>query len=91
MGSSTDCPTFTTEPLARLVNGWPQNRINRLIPQELSETNSGFVQRIVRENPEALGYALTNDAKGRWYTIISAATSPVVSVRRYWGFAPTSR
>jgi predicted phage terminase large subunit-like protein len=35
--------------------------------QELSETNSGFVQRIVRENAETLGYGLANDAKGRWY------------------------
>ena len=36
--------------------------------QELSETNSGFVQRTIRDNDETLGYSLTNDAKGRWYT-----------------------
>jgi predicted phage terminase large subunit-like protein len=36
--------------------------------QELSETNSGFVQRIIRDNTETLGYGLANDAKGRWYT-----------------------
>jgi predicted phage terminase large subunit-like protein len=36
--------------------------------QELSETNSGFVQRLVRDNAAALGYNLTSDAKGRWYT-----------------------
>jgi predicted phage terminase large subunit-like protein len=35
--------------------------------QELSETNSGFVQRIVRDHADTLGYSLTNDAKGRWY------------------------
>jgi hypothetical protein len=36
--------------------------------QELSETNSGFVQRYIRENAEVLDYKLSNDAKGRWYT-----------------------
>jgi predicted phage terminase large subunit-like protein len=36
--------------------------------QELSETNSGFVQRCIRENAEVLDYKLSNDAKGRWYT-----------------------
>jgi predicted phage terminase large subunit-like protein len=36
--------------------------------QELSETNSGFVQRTIRDNAETLAYSLTNDAKGRWYT-----------------------
>jgi predicted phage terminase large subunit-like protein len=36
--------------------------------QELSETNSGFVQRHIRENAEVLDYQLSNDAKGRWYT-----------------------
>jgi hypothetical protein len=36
--------------------------------QELSETNSGFVQRTIRDNAETLDYSLTNDAKGRWYT-----------------------
>jgi predicted phage terminase large subunit-like protein len=36
--------------------------------QELSETNSGFVQRITRDNSDTLGYGLQNDAKGRWYT-----------------------
>jgi predicted phage terminase large subunit-like protein len=36
--------------------------------QELSETNSGFVQRVIRDHGDALGYALANDAKGRWYT-----------------------
>jgi hypothetical protein len=36
--------------------------------QELSETNSGFVQRIIRDNGDTLGYTLANDAKGRWYT-----------------------
>jgi predicted phage terminase large subunit-like protein len=36
--------------------------------QELSETNSGFVQRIIRDNAETLDYGLGNDAKGRWYT-----------------------
>jgi hypothetical protein len=36
--------------------------------QELSETNSGFVQRIIRDSGETLDYALANDAKGRWYT-----------------------
>jgi hypothetical protein len=36
--------------------------------QELSETNSGFVQRLVRDNADTLGYGLQNDAKGRWYT-----------------------
>jgi predicted phage terminase large subunit-like protein len=34
--------------------------------QELSETNSGFVQRVVRDNAQTLGYNLANDAKGRW-------------------------
>src|SRR3974390_3540457 len=32
--------------------------------QELSETNSGFVQRLVRDNSDTLGYGLANDAKG---------------------------
>jgi predicted phage terminase large subunit-like protein len=41
--------------------------------QSLSETNSGFVQRIVRENPETLGYKLSNDAKERWYTDANCA------------------
>jgi predicted phage terminase large subunit-like protein len=36
--------------------------------QELSETNSGFVQRIIRDNAATLDYSLSNDAKGRWYT-----------------------
>jgi predicted phage terminase large subunit-like protein len=36
--------------------------------QELSETNSGFVQRIIRDNGDTLGYTLANDAKGRWYS-----------------------
>jgi predicted phage terminase large subunit-like protein len=36
--------------------------------QELSETNSGFVQRIIRDNADTLDYGLANDAKGRWYT-----------------------
>jgi len=33
--------------------------------QELAETNSAFVQRIIREHSETLGYRLANDAKGR--------------------------
>jgi predicted phage terminase large subunit-like protein len=41
--------------------------------QELSETNSGFIQRIVRENAATLGYNLANDAKGRWYSDNHAA------------------
>jgi predicted phage terminase large subunit-like protein len=41
--------------------------------QSLSETNSGFVQRVVRENTEALGYKLQNDAKERWYTDTNCA------------------
>ena len=41
--------------------------------QSLSETNSGFVQRIVRENPDTLGYRLANDAKERWYTDANCA------------------
>jgi hypothetical protein len=36
--------------------------------QELAETNSGFTQRVIREHAEVLGYRLTSDAKGRWYT-----------------------
>jgi predicted phage terminase large subunit-like protein len=36
--------------------------------QELAETNSAFVQRIIREHSETLGYRLSNDARGRWYT-----------------------
>jgi predicted phage terminase large subunit-like protein len=36
--------------------------------QELSETNSGFVQRLIRDNADVLGYGLANDAKGRWHT-----------------------
>jgi predicted phage terminase large subunit-like protein len=41
--------------------------------QELSETNSGFVQRTIRDNAEILDYTLTNDAKGRWYTSNASA------------------
>jgi predicted phage terminase large subunit-like protein len=41
--------------------------------QELAETNSGHVQRIVRENGPTLGYSLSNDAKGRWGTDNHAA------------------
>jgi predicted phage terminase large subunit-like protein len=41
--------------------------------QELSETNSGFVQRTIRDNTETLDYSLGNDAKGRWYTSNSSA------------------
>ena len=36
--------------------------------QELSETNSGFAQRIIRDTVETLDYSLLNDAKGRWNT-----------------------
>ena len=36
--------------------------------QELSETNSGFVQRTVRDSGDTLDYSLLNDAKGRWNT-----------------------
>jgi hypothetical protein len=39
----------------------------------LSETNSGFVQHIARENAETLVYKLANDAKERWYTNANCA------------------
>lgn len=36
--------------------------------QSLSETNSTFVQRIIRDNAETLGYSLTSENKERWNT-----------------------
>jgi hypothetical protein len=34
----------------------------------LAETNSGHVQRYVRDNSDMLGYNLTNDSKSNWAT-----------------------
>jgi hypothetical protein len=34
----------------------------------LAETNSGYVQRYIRDNAAVLGYSLTNDDKSHWYT-----------------------
>ena len=33
---------------------------------ELAEANSMYVQRIIREHADLLGYDLLNDARGRW-------------------------
>jgi hypothetical protein len=34
----------------------------------LAETNSGYVQRYIRDNAAVLGYSLANDDKSHWYT-----------------------
>jgi len=35
---------------------------------ELAETNSGYVQRYIRDNVDVLDYGLRNDSKGNWET-----------------------
>lgn len=35
---------------------------------ELAETNSGAVQRFIRDNADVLGYGLANDNRGHWHT-----------------------